>query len=151
MSTSEYDNLFPFLDNIYVRKEEYKGKKATVEYKRCRLWRKEALPSKVSTKDRKRSREAEKPVGCPCQLKIVRSFGSPNIVDIIRYSPEGHNHPYELLKRKIPSGVKRIAAAEMSKGYEAADVSKNLQDYRSGNKDATRPCWRRASYYPICI
>ncbi|KAJ5381466.1 uncharacterized protein N7496_003894 [Penicillium cataractarum] len=54
---------------------------------------------------------------------------------ILRTSKEGHNHDYEAVEDKLPSGVRRLVAQEVAKGYGASQVVKALKK-SNGNLEA---------------
>ena len=119
MRSSEYARDWPWMDNIYVRRDSFTSKRGFfTQHFRCRLWTKTAYQSKVESDRRKRVTKSRAAHGCPCTLKIV-VFPGDQDVTIVCSSKEGHNHPIEEIE-KIPSGLRDLVAAEIANGYPAA-------------------------------
>ncbi|KAI9929521.1 hypothetical protein ASPWEDRAFT_172824 [Aspergillus wentii DTO 134E9] len=132
MPISEFNAAWPFLDNIYVRNSGRNSEKRTTTYYWCRLWPKKAHAPRISPEKRQRNRTVRTPIGCPCKIKAV-SDGS--FVTFTR-TGDGHNHDYAALGHKITTGVRELAAREVSKGYKPSQIAEILKSSRNGNLEA---------------
>jgi hypothetical protein len=136
MSTDEFHAVWPLLDNMYVSNSQLLSKSgAHTTYYYSRLWRTKRWISRISEESRKRARTSRPLIPCPCKLKAVTRG---DVVTIMRNGKEGHNHGYDALEFKIPSGMRRSAAQEVAKGHGPSEVVKKLQD--------PPPHWRSGSF-----
>jgi hypothetical protein len=131
MPTAEFEALWKYVDNMYVRNSssQCKNKGTTTTYYYCRLWRKTPYKG-PSAEERQRKRSSRTPIGCPCKIKTIEHAG---ILLIEKSSPETHNHEYSALEFKMPSAIRKIAALEVAKGYKPSEVSKTLRNAKNGN------------------
>ncbi|KAF7720206.1 1-aminocyclopropane-1-carboxylate deaminase [Penicillium ucsense] len=127
--------LWPFLDNIYIlRTQKTNPRQLTTSYLRCRLWPAKPYPGAVTDENRKRKRAAHKEIyGCPCKVKFV---DDGLLTCVSRTSVDGHNHDFEAIEKKIPSGVRELAAQEVAKGYTPKEVIRILKNPENGNLKA---------------
>ncbi|EAW09003.1 uncharacterized protein ACLA_077500 [Aspergillus clavatus NRRL 1] len=131
MSLSEFNAAWRFLDNIYVRNQTRQSNGRTIEYYWCRLWRKTAHQSRIAPEERKRKRTVRAPVACPCRVKAVTEGA---MITFSRLG-EAHNHEYAALEHKVTSGVRELAAKEVSKGYKPSEIAQILKSTGNGNMD----------------
>lgn len=62
--------------------------------------------------------------------------GEEAFITRVDKDPTGHNHQFEALEYKLPTGVKDIAANEVDKGYTPHQILSNLKNTRNGNLEA---------------
>ncbi|GLI75561.1 hypothetical protein PoHVEF18_003818 [Penicillium ochrochloron] len=132
---ARFQQLWPYLDNIYVFKGTRKPTRGpTVTYLYRRLFRDKDHKTLVAPGDRQRNWASRSAIGCPCRLKKVDNGSGP--IQLIRNSKQGHNHEYSALAWKITSGIKALAGQEVSKGYTASQVANVLKNPQNGNLQA---------------
>ncbi|RHZ50986.1 uncharacterized protein CDV56_103685 [Aspergillus thermomutatus] len=131
MTLSEFHASWRFLDNMYVKNQTRRTETRITEYYWCRLWRKTAHQSRVAPEERKRKRTIREAVGCPCRVKAVTEGA---MITFSRLAG-GHNHEYSALEYKVTSGVRELAAKEVSKGYKPSEIAQILKSKGNGNAE----------------
>ncbi|KFY20547.1 hypothetical protein V493_07655, partial [Pseudogymnoascus sp. VKM F-4281 (FW-2241)] len=126
---SRFLSLWPWIDNVYVRKKTRAatGRKPGYELWECRNRRKHPAASPVTP----RARRSRPGATCLVGLKLVWNRyveGEERTVTIERYSEQTHSHTLdEMDKQKRSSAIRRIAAAEALKGAQPHEVANAMK------------------------
>lgn len=68
----------------------------------------------------------------PLQDQVITK-GEETFITHVDKDPTAHNHQFEALEYKLPTGVRDIAANEVGKGYTPHQILSNLKNTRNGN------------------
>ncbi|KAI9870453.1 MAG: 2,5-diamino-6-(ribosylamino)-4(3H)-pyrimidinone 5'-phosphate reductase [Pleopsidium flavum] len=132
MSITNFEAIWPYIDNIWCRREVRTYPDHTHSYYRCRRGRKEWTPV-LKDKSTNRQRSIRQGKQCAVTFKATR-YNEASVIILERIGGwTEHNHTLEeadALKRN--SMLRGIAASEMSKNYSAATIAKALHGGRVG-------------------
>ncbi|ELR04926.1 hypothetical protein VC83_02814 [Pseudogymnoascus destructans] len=128
LSTSRFLSLWPWIDNVYVRKKTRAatGRKLGYELWECRNRRKHPITAPVTPT----ARRGRPGATCLVGLKLVWNRyveGEERTVSIERCSEATHTHTLDDMdKQKRSSAIRRIAAREAARAqpYEVANAMK---------------------------